>query len=176
MKPKREAGHEEIRFCIRIEFGIISYFGVRCLFPGIQRNNRTNDFKLVFYFKNSSPGRGSNFVTIEVFGVILCDEGKGLFHEATVRGLGSTLREKGVMQNYVLYASWLLKNGDKVFVILTAEGKSGAAREGKATIIGGTGKCADIQGSWEYTGSALRPAAEGIGQGYNKHNIKYKLP
>jgi hypothetical protein len=121
-------------------------------------------------------GEDRNFVTIEVFGVILCDEGKGLFHEATVRGLGSTLMEKGVMQNYVLYASWLLKNGDKVFVILTAEGKSGAAREGKATIIGGTGKCADIQGSWEYTGSALRPAAEGIGQGYNKHNIKYKLP
>jgi hypothetical protein len=121
-------------------------------------------------------GEDRNFVTIEVFGVIICDEGKGLFHEATVRGLGSTLREKGVMQNYVLYASWLLKTGDKVFITLTAEGKTGVPTKGKATIIGGTGKCAGIQGSWEYTGYSLRPAMEGIGQGYNKHLIKYKLP
>ena len=84
--------------------------------------------------------------------------------------------EKGLSKNYVLYASYLLKNGDKVFINYAFEVKPGAPVKGKATIIGGTGKCAGIQGNWEYSAFPLRPAMEGISQGYNRHNIKYTLP
>ena len=107
----------------------------------------------------------------------MSDEGKGLFHEATSHSAGSQLREKGVIKNYLLYGYWVLKNGDKMFYKLTRdEYKIGAPYQGKGTIIGGTGKCAGIQGSMEYTGVNLQPAAEGITQGYNKFTIKYKLP
>jgi hypothetical protein len=121
-------------------------------------------------------GEDRYFVTMDIFGVLLCDEGKGLFHEATAHTAGSALIEKGVSKDYVIYGYYLLKNGDKVFIMLNAEAKAGVPTKGKATIIGGTGKCAGIQGNWEYTGYALRPAAEGIIQAYNKHLIKYKLP
>jgi hypothetical protein len=121
-------------------------------------------------------GEDRSFSIFEIFGVVICDEGKGLFHEATVRSFGSTLTEKGVSKNYVIYACYNLKSGDKVFIDITAEAKRGLPTKAKATIIGGTGKCAGIQGEWEYTGFALRPAMEGIMQGYNRHLIKYKLP
>jgi hypothetical protein len=124
-----------------------------------------------------SLGEDRNFITFEIFGVFISDEGKGLFHEATVRATGSYLIEKGVSKDYVLYGCYFLKNGDKVFATATAEVKRGSPNnKGKYTIIGGTGKCAGIQGEWEFTSYPLRPAAEGIGQGYNKMTIKYKLP
>ncbi|MGD0659235.1 MAG: hypothetical protein ABSD38_14300 [Syntrophorhabdales bacterium] len=84
--------------------------------------------------------------------------------------------ENGVSKDYVGYSCYFLKNGDRVFATVVAEVKSGAPTKGKLTIIGGTGKCADIQGSWEYTGNSLRPATEGIGETYNKFIAKYKLP
>ena len=121
-------------------------------------------------------GEDRVFYIFEVFGVALCDEGKGLFHEATLRSLGSVLLEKGVSKDYVIYACYNLKTGDKVFVRITAEVKTGLPTKAKATIIGGTGKSAGIQGDWEYTGFTLRPAMEGIGQGYNRHLVKYRLP
>jgi hypothetical protein len=120
---------------------------------------------------------GSSFNTFEVSGVLMSDEGKGLFHEATSFAAGSFLIEKGVIKNYVLYGYYLLKSGDKVFIKQTREeAKVGTPPKGKSVILGGTGKCAGIQGSWEYTGVFLRPATQGIGQGYNKHPIKYTLP
>jgi hypothetical protein len=121
-------------------------------------------------------GEDLRFITWEAFGVILSDEGKGLFHEATVRVLGFQLMEKGVSKNYGAYGCYFLKNGDKVFMTTTAEIKPGIPSKGKTTLIGGTGKCIGIQGSWEHIGYALRPAAEGIGQSYNKFTIKYALP
>ena len=121
-------------------------------------------------------GEDRYFVTMDIFGVLLCDEGKGLFHEATAHTAGSFFMEKGYSKDYVIYGYYLLKYGDKVFVMLNAEIKPGDPPKGKVTIIGGTGKCAAIQGNWEYTTYALRPAVEGISQGYNKHLIKYKLP
>jgi hypothetical protein len=121
-------------------------------------------------------GEDRSFITAEVFGVLMSDEGKGLFNEATGWGLASMLLEKGVMQNYVCHAFWVLKSGDKVFVTFTVEGKRGVMMKGKINLIGGTGKCAGIQGSGENTAYYLRPAIEGVGQGYNKLNITYKLP
>ena len=122
-------------------------------------------------------GEGRNFITFEATGVFICDEGKGLFHEATARGLGSFLMEKGVSKNYGGCICIFLKNGDKVFVAFSAaESKIGVPMNGKTTIIGATGKGIGIQGSWDWTFYPLRPAAEGIGQSYFKHTLNYQLP
>ncbi len=124
-------------------------------------------------------GEDSSFNTFEVFGALMSEERKGLFHEATLHGAGSSLNVKGVVKKYTMYGIYLLKNGDNVFFEMTRdEYKGGTPYKGKITIIGGTGKCAGIQGGWEYTGLNLRSAATagGVGQGYSKHIIKYTLP
>jgi len=122
-------------------------------------------------------GEDRSFRTWEASGVYISDEGKGLFHEATARTLGSVLVEKGVSKNYVGYLCFFLKSGDMVFATFSAaESKRGVPMNGKTTFIGGTGKCIGIRGSFDWTYYSLRPAAEGIGQGYFKHTIKYQLP
>jgi len=121
-------------------------------------------------------GEDRNFITTDGFGVLISDEGKGLFHEATAHSVSAYLMERGVSKNLVGYVSYFLKNGDKVFAEIVAEVKTGVPTKGKTRIIGGTGKCVNIQGNWEYTGYRLTPAAEGIVQGYNKLTIKYRLP
>jgi len=122
-------------------------------------------------------GEDRNFVTLEATAVFISEEGKGLFHEATARSSGSFLMEKGVLKNYGGYICFFLKNGDKVFAAYSApEFKAGAPAKGKTTIIGAIGKSIGIQGSWDWTFYPLRPAAEGIGQSYFKHTLKYQLP
>ncbi len=122
-------------------------------------------------------GDDRNFVTLEATAVFISDEGKGLFHEATARSSGSVLIERGVAKNYSGYICFFLKNGDKVFAAYSApEFKAGTSTKGKTSIIGATGKSIGIQGSWDWTFYPLRPAAEGIGQSYFKHTLKYQLP
>ncbi len=48
--------------------------------------------------------------------------------------------------------------------------------KGTATVVGGTGTCAGIQGGWELTRYVLRSAVEGVGQNYTKSKGKYTLP
>jgi len=121
-------------------------------------------------------GEDRAFITFEQFGGLVSEDSKGLFHEATARGVGSFPIEKGVSKNLIGYNCYFLKNGDKVFATFTGEIKTGIPTKGKTTIIGGTGKCAGIQGGWEFTCYPLRPAAEGIGQSYCKFTAKYRLP
>ncbi len=124
-----------------------------------------------------SLGEDRNFITFEATGVFISEEGKGLFHEATARSLGSFLIEKGIIKNYSGYFYIVLKNGDKVFVMYsTPDFKAGTPGKGKTTIIGATGKSNGIQGIWDWTFYPLRPAAEGIGQSYFRHTLKYQIP
>ncbi len=137
---------------------------------GLSQASKEVTERITLTFNSTSKvlplGEGSSFNTFEVFGILLSEEGKGLFHEATNHMAGSMLIDKGVAKEYTFYGYYLLKNGDKVFIKLTREDvKMGAPTKGKATIIGGTGKCTGIQGSWDYTGVFLRPAAQGVTQG-----------
>jgi hypothetical protein len=121
-------------------------------------------------------GEGRAHTAYEAIGVTISDTGEGLFHGATVRVLGSMTIEKGVYNDDKFYGVFNLVNGDKVFFIGVTAGKAGDIGKGTATLIGGTGKCAGIQGSYEFTRNPLRPAIEGIGQSYTKAKIQYKLP
>ena len=125
-------------------------------------------------------GEGIVALTYEGIGTTVSDTGRGLFHNATTRFLGSLKVEKGVYKDERGWGVYNLQNGDKVFVTYTAAGevKPGGLGFGKGTgtIIGGTGKAAGIQGSVEYTRTMVRSALEGIGQSYSKKTIKYTLP
>jgi hypothetical protein len=121
-------------------------------------------------------GEGRAHSAYEAIGVTVSDTGEGLFHGATVHVLGNMTIEKGVYNDDKFYGVFNLVNGDKVFFTGTTAGKAGGLGKGTATLIGGTGKCAGIQGSYEFTRNPLRPAMEGIGQSYTKAKIQYKLP
>jgi hypothetical protein len=127
-------------------------------------------------FKNLPLDKDCLFQTWEGFGVIISDTGTGLFHEATVRTMGSLYWEKGVFKDDLGYGSYLLKNGDKAFFRTVFNRKAGQLGKATTTLIGGTGKCAGIQGSWELTAYPLKPVMDGIFQSYNKLSITYKLP
>jgi hypothetical protein len=116
------------------------------------------------------------FRTWEAFGIVISDTGTGLFHGSTVRCMGSVYVNKGVLEGDIGYGYYVLQNGDKVFFKTDFVRKPGAPSKATTTLIGGTGKCVGIQGSYDLTGYNLKPAMEGIGQSYNKLSIKYKLP
>jgi hypothetical protein len=121
-------------------------------------------------------------MSYDAIGLTISDKGQGLFHQGTIRVIGSIPIEKGKWNDERGSGVWNLMNGDKVFVTIKATGevaKPGVVgiTKGIVTIIGGTGKCSGIEGSFEFTRYALPSAAiEGILQSYVKANIKYKLP
>jgi hypothetical protein len=123
-------------------------------------------------------GPDCGYETWESFGVTVSDTGEGLFHNVTIRCIGTTLVEKGSFE-VGGYCTYTLKDGEKVFLSIKFGGKIGMPPppgKGTAKMIGGTGKYSGIQGGTEYTSYFLRPSAEGISQSYNKAKITYKLP
>ena len=127
-------------------------------------------------FKNLPLDKDCVFQTWEAFGIVISDTGTGLFHGATVRCMGSVYVDKGVFRDDLAYGVYVLQNGDKAFFRTVFNRKPGELAKGTTTLIGGTGKCAGIQGSYDLTGYPLKLAMEGIFQSYNKLSIKYKLP
>jgi hypothetical protein len=125
-------------------------------------------------------GQGIIYMSYEAIGTNVSDTGGGLFHNATARVLGGINIEKGVWKDERGWGVYNLQNGDKVFFKFTAvgEAKPGGAglAKGTATITGGTGKAAGIQGSIELNRTIVRSAIEGVGQSYSKDTIKYTLP
>ena len=119
------------------------------------------------------------YLIYEAIGVNVTDTGEGLFHGATARALGGMIIEKGFYNDELGYGVWNLQNGDKVFMTYKWAGKAGTGgiAKGSSTIIGGTGKCAGIQGrSDESTRTMVHSALEGVGQSFSKSKIRYKLP
>jgi len=125
-------------------------------------------------------GEGSVYMSYEGIGLSISDTGGGLFNNATVRTLGGMKIEKGIYNDERGWGVLNLQNGDKVFITYkfageVKQGGTGSAK-GTATITGGTGKAAGIQGSFEMTRTVVRSSLEGVGQNYVKSTIKYILP
>jgi hypothetical protein len=125
-------------------------------------------------------GEGRMAMTYEAIGLVNSDTGEGLFHNATIRLLGSMTIEKGIYNDERGWGVYNLQTGDKVFFTytMTGEVKPGGlgSAKGRLTLTEGTGKLSNIQGSYELTRTMVRSAIEGIGQSYTKSKIQYKLP
>lgn len=123
-------------------------------------------------------GQDRIYVTYEAIGLTVTDTSEGLFHGATARVLGGMTIEKGFYNDEYGCGVWNLPNGDKVFMTLKMAGKAGTGgvAKGTFTIIGGTGKCAGIQGGMEGTRTMVQSALEGAGQSFLKGKLQYKLP
>jgi len=134
-------------------------------------------------YKVAPVGANRGVMSYEAIGLVLSDTGQGLFHQGTARILGSlTIDDKGKWDDERGSGVYSLMNGDKIFVSVKAAGevaKQGVSgiTKGTVTILGGTGKCSGIEGTFEFTRYTVpKPAIEGIIQSYVKANIKYKLP
>jgi hypothetical protein len=111
----------------------------------------------------------------EAFGVWMGDTEKEMCHGASFHPVFQWRIEKGYYSE-IGGVVWTLLNGDKIYLKYITSAKPGETPKGTITILGGTGKCAGIEGSGEYTMHQSVPAVEGIWQGSCKMKIHYKLP
>jgi len=127
-------------------------------------------------FKSLPMGQERLQMTYEIMGVMIGDTPEDLFHNASIRCLGALHAVKGEYTGDGGFCVATRPDGDKIFATYKNDGKLGRGFKGAYTIVGGTGKLVGIQGSIEYTGTVLRPAAEGTFQIYNRDKGHYKLP
>jgi hypothetical protein len=111
----------------------------------------------------------------EGFGIIVGDTGKEMVHGASVHPVYLFQVEKGFYSQTGAVV-WTLLNGDKIFLKFIDSAKPGETPKGTLTVLGGTGKCAGIEGSAEYTTHPSVPSVEGAWQGLFKMKFHYKLP
>jgi len=111
----------------------------------------------------------------ESMGVMIGDTSEDLFHNASLRCLGSLHAVKGDYNNSGFCVVTRL-DGDQIFYTYKSTGKLGGPAQGTTTTVGGTGKMKGIQGNSNYREFFVRPAAEGTVQIYSKWKGQYKLP
>ena len=121
-------------------------------------------------------GQESVQITYEFMGVIIGDTPEDFFHNASNRCLGALHAVKGEFNDESGFCVMTRPDGDQIFWTYKDAGQLGGIAKGTFTIVGGTGKLVGIQGSTEYTGYPVRPAAEGTFQGYIRNKGQYKLP
>ncbi len=113
----------------------------------------------------------------EVLGVSISDTGEGIWHNASMRCVGSLHAIKGIYEDDSGFCVQIRPDGDQAFFTYKASGKLGDVGKGTFTYVGGTGKLTGLQGGGEFERiSAVRVAAEGTFQGYNRVKDHYKLP
>ena len=127
-------------------------------------------------FKVLPMGQERIQMTYELMGVIIGDTREDINHNTSIRCLGGLHAVNGEYKDDSGFCVVTRPDGDQTFVTYKAAGKLGGMSKGTSTVVGGTGKLVGIQGSTEYTGIPVRPAADGTFQGYFRHKNQYKLP
>ena len=70
-------------------------------------------------------------------------------------------------------------NGDQIFIVVDIEGEGAASKPtgGTITIIGGTGECAGIEGSFEIDRRpTVKASVQGMYQGVGFGKVSWKIP
>jgi len=115
----------------------------------------------------------------DTMGVVVEAPADSPLYNATFHALGGLHAIKGVYEDRG-FVVWTRPDGDKVFATYEATGKVGVGGVGRKctfSFVGGTGKCAGIQGGGEYTGvGPVRASAKGTFQGISKGRFHWKMP
>lgn len=114
----------------------------------------------------------------EIQGVVSEAALESPMYNATVHCLGSLHGVKGIYENDSGSCSYTRPDGNLVFATYKATGKlGGRGGKGTFTLVGGTGKCAGIQGGGEFDRlPGFRPSANGTFQGMNRSKGHWKIP
>jgi hypothetical protein len=127
-------------------------------------------------FKILAMGQERVQMTYEFMGASIGNTPNDFNHNSSFRCIGAFQAVKGEYNDGSAFCVATRPDGDKIFSTYKTTGKLGSGYKGTYTLVGGTGKMAGIQGNGEFTGSDLRPAAEGSFQGYTIQKGQYKLP
>lgn len=137
---------------------------------GTIRMAHTGTYKLL------TMGNDRSEAIFEAAGLVVEAPENCPFYKATYVVFGSSHRFK---DDYVERGSvrYTRPDGDELFMTYEAKGKVGAERKSKATLVGGTGKCAGITGTSEATGiMGFKPPKEGMSAGSSSSKLNWKIP
>lgn len=65
---------------------------------------------------------------------------------------------------------------DQIYMSYEANGKMGTSMKGTFKLDGGTGKCAGMTGSGEFTRTSLKGPAKEISASISKTKVSWKIP
>ena len=156
---------------------IVFAMGIFSVGNAVAGKEATESLTGAIYYTSKAVALGENYMygAGEGFGVWVGDTGKEMCHGASFHPVGGFQVEKG-FYGETGGVIWTLLNGDKIILKYITSAKPGETPKGTITILGGTGKCAGIEGSGEYTMHPSVPSVEGVWQGLCKMKIHYKLP
>lgn len=112
----------------------------------------------------------------DVTGVVLEAPENSPLYNATFWALSELHAVKGDYEErgFVRYTR---PDGDLVFMKYEAKGKLGGERKIKASFVGGTGKCAGMAGTGDFSGvGGLKPPKEGSGMSATVGKFNWKIP
>ena len=115
-------------------------------------------------------------MNFEQIGVVVSAPENSPFHNATFRVLGTLHGIKGKWKA-TSFVEYTCTNGDKIYATSEAQGVQGGPDSGSLKFVGGTGACAGIEGSIEYSGTpGIKPAKKGMHQGISVGKVTWKIP
>ena len=122
-----------------------------------------------------AQGKEYLLVNYDVQGVLMVENEASPFYMSSVQCIGSIKGIKGEFKEYGL-CTYTRPDGDQIYGSYEGTGKFGEGVKGPMKIVGGTGKCANITGSFEWARTSLKGPAKGITSSISKYSYNWKIP
>lgn len=126
-------------------------------------------------YKVHSQGKENIVMNYEARGVAGTNNETSPFYMSSTLCVGSVKGIKGALKESGL-CTYTRPDGDQIYMSYEADGKMGTPMKGTFTLVGGTGKCAGMTGSGEFTRTSLKGPAEGIGASFSEATLNWKIP
>lgn len=114
-------------------------------------------------------------INYDARGVPMVENEASPFYMSSVQCIGSIKGIKGEFKEYGL-CTYTRPDGDQIYGSYEGTGKFGEGVKGPMKIVGGTGKCANITGSFEWARTSLKGPAKGITASISKYSYNWKIP
>lgn len=122
-----------------------------------------------------AQGKAYLQINYDARGVLMVENEASPFYGASVQCIGSMKGIKGAIKEFGL-CTYTRTDGDQIYGSYEGTGKMGEGVKGSMTIDGGTGKCENITGSFEWSRISLKGPAEGISASISKYSYNWKIP
>ena len=108
-------------------------------------------------------------------GVVQAGNEASPLYMSSTQCVGSIKAIKGEYKETGL-CTYTCLNGDQIYGSYEGTGTLGQGAKGSMTFVGGTGKCAGITGSGEWTRTNLKGPAKDVGSSISKFTYNWKIP
>ena len=108
-------------------------------------------------------------------GVVMVENEASPLYGSSVQCIGSIKGIKGEFKEFGL-CTYTRPDGDQIYGSYEGTGKFGEGVKGSMSIVGGTGKCENITGSFEWARTSLKGPAKGISASLSTYSYNWKIP